>query len=92
MNDQTRALIKAKSISVWLKADLEVLVRRVGRKDTRPLLAGKDPMAVLAAQAEARYPAYAEADITVETGEAAHQVTVDQVIRALSDFVGAGAA
>ena len=92
MNDQTRALIKAKSISVWLKADLEVLVRRVGRKDTRPLLAGTDPMAVLAAQAEARYPAYAEADITVETGEAAHQVTVDQVIRALSDFVGAGAA
>ena len=92
MNDQTRALIKAKSISVWLKADLEVLVRRVGRKDTRPLLAGQDPMAVLAAQAEARYPAYAEADITVETGEAAHQVTVDQVIRALSDFVGAGAA
>lgn len=84
MNPETRALIKSKAISVWLKADLEVLARRVGRKDNRPLLAGKDPMAVLEAQAAARYPAYAEADVTVETGDAAHHVTVDQVIRALS--------
>jgi shikimate kinase len=56
MNPETRALIKAQAISVWLKADLEVLARRVGRKDTRPLLTGKDPMEVLKAQAEVRYP------------------------------------
>jgi shikimate kinase len=91
MNPETRALIKAKAVSVWLKADLEVLARRIGRKDTRPLLAGKDPMAVLKAQAEARYPAYAEADITVETGDAAHHVTVDQVIRALTQHLEARA-
>ena len=84
MNPQTRALIKSKAISVWLKADLEVLARRVSRKDTRPLLAGKDPLDVLKAQAEARYGAYGEADVTVETGDAAHHVTVDQVIRALT--------
>jgi shikimate kinase len=84
MSDQTRALIKAKAVSVWLKADLEVLARRVGRKDTRPLLTGKDPLEVLKAQAAARYPAYGEADVTVETGDAAHHVTVDQVIRALT--------
>jgi shikimate kinase len=88
MNEQTRALIKSKAISVWLKADLDVLARRVGRKDTRPLLAGKDPIEVLTAQAEARYPAYAQADVTVETGDAAHHVTVDQVIRALSAYLG----
>lgn len=84
MNAETRAMIKTRSISVWLKADLEVLARRVGRKDNRPLLAGKEPLAVLQDQAAQRYPAYAEADLTVETGDAAHQVTVDQVIQALT--------
>lgn len=86
MNPETRALIKASSTSVWLKADLNVLARRVARKDNRPLLTGKDPLTVLKEQAEARYPAYSEADITVETGDSPHQVTVDQVIRALTDW------
>jgi shikimate kinase len=89
MNLETRALIKAQAISVWLKADLEVLARRVGRKDTRPLLTGKDPMEVLKAQAEVRYPIYAEADITVETGDAAHQVTVNHVLKAIAEHIGA---
>lgn len=84
MNDETRALIKERSISVWLKADLDVLVRRVSRKDSRPLLSGKDPLAVLTELAEKRYPVYAEADVTVETGDTAHHVAVDQVIRALT--------
>jgi shikimate kinase len=87
MNPETRTLIKEKAVSVWLKADLEVLARRVSRKDTRPLLVGKDPLAVLQEQATVRYPAYAQADVTVETGDAAHHVTVDQVIRALSDHI-----
>jgi len=88
MNDQTRELIKSRAVSVWLKTDLDVLARRVARKDTRPLLVGKDPLEVLQAQAEARYPVYGLADVIVETGDAAHHVTVDQVIRALSDFLG----
>ena len=86
MNAETRALIKARSTSVWLKVDLPVLARRVARKDNRPLLSGKGPLAVRAEQAQARYPAYAEADITVETGDSPHPVTVDQVIRALTDW------
>jgi len=84
MNPETRALIRSNSISVWLKADLEVLARRVSRKDNRPLIAGRDPLAVLRAQAEERYPVYGEADVTVETGDAAHHVTVDQVIQAMT--------
>jgi shikimate kinase len=88
---ETRALIKAKAVSVWLKADLEVLARRVSRKDTRPLLTGKDPLEVLQAQADARYAAYGEADVIVETGDAAHHVTVEQVINALCDHVAAAA-
>ena len=87
VNPDTRALIKAKAVSVWLKADLEVLARRVSRKDTRPLLAGKDPLEVLKAQAEARYPFYSQADVVVETGDSAHHVTVDHVIRAVSQFL-----
>jgi shikimate kinase len=92
MNEQTRALIKSKAVSVWLKADLEILARRVSRKDTRPLLAGKDPLAVLQGLAEARYPLYAQADIVVETGDAAHHVTVEQVINALSAYFAESAA
>jgi shikimate kinase len=84
VDEQTRRLINEKSISVWLRADLAVLARRVGRRDTRPLLAGKDPLQVLEAQASARYDLYAQAHLMVETGETAHQVAVDAIIRALA--------
>jgi shikimate kinase len=82
-NAETRALIKQKAISVWLRADLEVLVRRVARKDNRPLLRGKDPLETLRALAEVRYPNYAQADIVVETGDAPHHVTVEAILDAL---------
>jgi shikimate kinase len=82
---ETRKLIKARAISIWLKADIEVLAKRVGRKENRPLLAGKDPLEVLAAQARDRYPAYAEADIEVETGDTAHQVAVEAILRVLAE-------
>jgi shikimate kinase len=84
VQDETRALIKKKAISVWLKADLEVLARRVARRDHRPLLIGKDPMEVLKTQVRDRYPKFEQADVVVETGDAAHQVAVDSIIRALS--------
>jgi shikimate kinase len=84
VDEQTRRLIGERAVSVWLKADLAVLARRVGRRDNRPLLSGKDPMAVLEAQAAERYGAYAQADIIVETGETAHQVAVDAIIKALT--------
>jgi shikimate kinase len=82
--DDTRALIKQKAVSVWLKADLAVLARRVARRDHRPLIAGKDPMDVLRAHERDRYPAFQTADLVVETGDAAHQVAVDEIIRALA--------
>ena len=81
---ETRALIKEKAISVWLKADVEILARRVGRKEHRPLLAGKNALEILRAQAEVRYPAYAEADLTVETGDVPHQEAVSAIARALA--------
>jgi shikimate kinase len=87
MNPETRKLIESKAISVWLKTDLDTLARRVGRKNTRPLLDGKDPIAVLKAQAEARYPVYGQADVVVETGDAPHHQTVEQVIKALMAYL-----
>ena len=87
VNPQTRALIKEKAISVWLKADVDVLVRRVGRKDNRPLLKGKDPKTVLERLAHERYPAYAQADLAIETTEGPHQAAVDAVIAALRRHV-----
>jgi shikimate kinase len=91
MHPETRALIKQKAISVWLKADIEVLARRVSRKADRPLLAGRDPADVLTAQARDRYPIYAEADLAVETGDTPHLVAVDAILAALVQRTEAGA-
>jgi len=85
MNAETRKLIKEKALSVWLKADVEILARRVSRKENRPLLAGKDPTEVLAEQARQRYPAYAEADLVVETGDTPHGVAVEAILKALAE-------
>lgn len=84
INDETRALIKARALSVWLKADLELLARRIGRKDNRPLVRGKDPLEVLTVLSAERDPIYAQADITVETGDTPHHEAVEAVLRALT--------
>ena len=91
MNEETRTLIKERAVSVWLKVDLDTLSRRVGRKDTRPLLKGKNPREVLEDLAKVRYPVYAEADITIESGDAPHHATVDAVIKALKERAEAAA-
>ena len=91
MNPQTRQLIKDKAISVWLKADLDVLVRRCSRKDTRPLLAGKDVRQVLQDLMHERYPVYAEADVALETDDRPAHAAVDSLIKALEDHLKTGA-
>lgn len=83
VNAETRALINEKAVSVWLKADVELLARRVSRKDNRPLVRGKDPVKVLTELAQARYPAYAEAQVHVETGDTPHMVAVEAILTAL---------
>jgi shikimate kinase len=83
----TRTLIKQKAISVWLKADVDVLVRRVGRRDNRPLLKGRDAREVLAQLARDREPSYAQADIHIASGEAPHQAAVDAIVAALKAYL-----
>jgi shikimate kinase len=85
----TREIIRRKALTVWLKADLDILARRVSRRDHRPLVAGKDPMAVLEAHARDRYPHFATADVVVEVGDAAHHVAVDTILAALSQRMAA---
>jgi shikimate kinase len=91
MNDATRALIKQKAISVWLKADVEVLTKRVARRNDRPLLKNRDPKAALEALAKERHPIYAEADVTVESIDNPHAAAVDAVIAAVKAHLGSEA-
>lgn len=83
MNEETRALIAEKAVSVWLKADIDVLVRRVGKRETRPLLKGRNTRDVLATLMTERDPTYALADLVVETGDGPHQAAVDAIIAGL---------
>lgn len=91
-NPQTRELVARKAISVWLKAPPEVLARRVARKNTRPLLNGKDPRRALEELLEKREAAYGQADLIIDSGEGPHQATVDAIIDALKrrQLTGAG--
>ena len=83
MNAQTRDLIKLKAVSVWLKADLEVMVRRGSRKENRPLLVGRDAREVLSKLMDERYPVYAEADLMVETDERPSNAAVAAIVAGL---------
>jgi shikimate kinase len=84
MNPETRARIKERAVSVWLKADLDLLMKRVSKRGGRPLLANNNPEAVMRKLIEDRYPIYAEADITVESADVQHGVMVNEVLAALA--------
>jgi shikimate kinase len=83
MDAETRQRIRERSISIWLRAELEVLVKRVKRRKDRPLLKRGDPTEILARLIELRYPIYAQADIVVDSGDGPHELVVDEVMRRL---------
>lgn len=83
MTPETRAQIREAGISIWLRAELPVLMRRVGKRDTRPLLKSADPETVMRRLMEARYPVYAEADLRVESRDVPHETIVGEIIEAL---------
>lgn len=84
MDPETRARIAACAVSIWLRADLDVLVRRTAGRNDRPLLNDGDPRAVLAALIEARHPVYAEADLTVDTGDEPPEAVLQRLLDALA--------
>ena len=88
MDPDTRQKTREQAISVWLRADLDLLVSRVGRRSNRPLLRDKNAREVLRKLIDERYPTYAEADITVDSGREAPEFTVERVIHELEEFLG----
>ncbi len=91
MNATTRGLVRARGISVWLRADFDILMRRIKRRSDRPMLKTADPAATLKRLIADRYPVYAEADITIESRDVLHEVIVDEIIEALRAFLLPGA-
>jgi shikimate kinase len=86
MDPETRALIARQAVSVWLKADLELLVQRTVGRTHRPLLNKGDPREILAGLIAARHPVYAEADVHVESQPGqAHDKMARRIIAALKD-------
>jgi shikimate kinase len=81
---ETRHKIREAGISIWLRAELQVLMRRVGKRDSRPLLKCGDPEQVMRSLMATRYPIYAEADLTVESRDIPHDGIVAEIIAALA--------
>lgn len=90
MDPVTRANIAARGISIWLKADLDVLMKRVAKRGDRPLLANGDPRATMKRLIDERYPVYAEADIAIESIEGPHEAVVETIIGKLKEFRARG--
>ena len=85
MDPETRTAIKERAISVWLKADLDLLLSRVTRKDTRPLLRDTDPRAALDKLLKDREPVYEQADIIVMSDAGPHETVVKRILKALNE-------
>ena len=83
IDPRTRELMKERAISIWLKAPLDVLMKRVTKRDHRPLLKEADPRAVMQRLMDERYPIYAEADIVIDSNAGQHDVVVESVLKAL---------
>ena len=89
INPDTRAAIAAKGISIWLKAEPDVLMKRIKRRQDRPLLHTADPAATLRKLLDEREPVYALADLTVQSREVTHDRIVDEIVGAIAGRIGA---
>jgi shikimate kinase len=86
INEETRAAIAEAGLTVWLKADPEILYERVKRRSHRPLLQTADPEGTIRRLVAERYPVYALADITIVSRDVPHEAVVEEVLAALAEF------
>jgi len=86
MDPTTRARVRERGLSIWLRADLETLLERTSRRHNRPLLNQGDPRAVLSRLIETRYPVYAEADIVVDSLPGPSDAMVHKLLAALAEW------
>jgi shikimate kinase len=89
MDPDTRAAIAASGVSIWLNAEFEVLIKRIRRRQDRPLLKTSDPAATLRQLMVERSPIYASADLVVESRDEPHDKIVDDIMRALQRYLAA---
>src|SRR5438270_3838487 len=92
MREETRNRIRGKAVSVWLKADADIIMRRVKRRADRPLLQTADPAATVGRLIEVRAPVYQHADITIWSRDVPHEKIVDECIDALQAWLRADGA
>jgi shikimate kinase len=92
MREETRNRIRDKAVSIWLKADADVIMKRVKRRADRPLLQTEDPAATVSRLLEAREPVYQSADLTIWSRDVPHDRIVDECLDALRARLGIGAA
>ncbi|MGN6583812.1 MAG: shikimate kinase [Rhizobiaceae bacterium] len=88
MNAETRRNIAERGISVWLQADLDLLMQRVAKRPNRPLLRTPDPRAVMRKLMDERYPVYASARITVTTRDEKREIIAEEVLEELAALLG----
>jgi shikimate kinase len=84
MNPETRQRVKTQGVSIWLRAELPLLMRRVMKRENRPLLLNANPEAVMRDLMKVRYPVYGEADIAIDSRDVPHAVIVSEVLDALA--------
>jgi shikimate kinase len=87
MDPMTRAAIHQQGISVWLRADLDLLLKRTGRRNNRPLLKRGDPRAILEGLMAERYPIYGEANVVVDSVDGPPEITVERVRVAVEGYL-----
>ncbi|MDP6831921.1 MAG: shikimate kinase [Alphaproteobacteria bacterium] len=90
MDSETRAAIEQRGVSIWLRAELQILLERVLRRDNRPLLKQGDPEQILRELMAERDPIYAQADLTVTSGMGPHEDVVEDIVTALRQYLAAG--
>ncbi|MBS0275588.1 MAG: shikimate kinase [Proteobacteria bacterium] len=84
-DEKTHARIKSEAVSVWINVPLSVLVERVGRRDTRPMLKDGDPVEIMTRLLKQREPLYAQADLTVNSEDGPHQMAVERIVAMLKE-------
>ncbi|MBB3996247.1 shikimate kinase [Aureimonas pseudogalii] len=84
MNEGTRRLLRERSVTVWLKADLDTLMERVAKRPTRPLLRTADPRGTLRDLMDKRYPVYAQADLHIHSRNVKRDVIAREIIQSLA--------
>lgn len=84
LNPETRACIAQRGVSVWLEADLPILMQRVRKRSNRPLLKNPDPEGTMRRLMQERHPLYAQAEVTVRSRDVPHEVIVGEIIEALA--------